>query len=120
MTYKEFENTITYWKLMIAHRENAPKKSWFTVHGFGFNPKKKALNSVDVLEFVARCKKESKAKIKAEYDIVYGKATKHRRKDGTYLTFVICPKPEADFVFAFPKKWRKYAKNMISTVSVNV
>lgn len=114
MTYKDFENI--YWGAMRAHRGKTPKKSWFTVYYFGFNPKKNALNRDDVLTFVARVKKAAKAKINAEYDVVYGKCSKHRRKDGTYLTFVICPKPEADFVFVFPKKWRKEAKSMISQV----
>ena len=101
-----------------AYKTESSKKVWFSVHFIKFG--KKAINSEEMLVDLARHLKKGKAKIRETHDVLYAKATKHRRRFGdVYWTFVICPKPEANIIFAFPKKHRKNAKDLISTIMLD-
>lgn len=106
------------WGIMRMHKKPDFKGAFFNAYWFLFD-KKHAMNAKDALLMVTRHKKMAKAKVEATYDVIYAKATKHRsRKIGTYMTFVICPKPEANIVFAFPKKFRKLTRAVISKVEL--
>ena len=100
-----------------AYKDDNSKKVWFSVEWAMFG--KKAINSDEMLKNVAKRRKKGKATIAAEWDVLYAKYTRHRRRFGeAYYTYVLCPKPEANIIFAFPKKWRKPVKSLISTIEL--
>ena len=104
--------------VMRAHKATAINKPWFSVYWFMLE-KKETLTADDVTKAVANIKHASKASIKADYDIIYGKGKKHRKRFGDrYFTFEICPKADSNVIFAIPKKYKKEAKNMISSIEL--
>lgn len=101
-----------------AYKTPESNKSWFSMHWAMFG-KNQVVNTDEMLTNIAKKLKRGKTQIKEQYDVVYAKYSKRRKRFGdVYYTFLIVPKPEANIIFAFPKKHRKEAKECISTVEL--
>lgn len=91
-------------------------QSKFTIHFFVWNTKKdKAVNTDEAKKLVSQDLKKRYDKIEAEYDVIYARSTGKKR-----ITFMICPKPLANSILVFPKKYRKDARAKISEVKILV
>ena len=87
------------------------KKHKFTVRFIIFG--KQAITTDEAKKLANRSMHVTKRELAEKYDVIYGKASKSKRK----IAFTLCAKPEANTIFIIPKKHRREAKKVIEAFS---
>ena len=89
------------------------KRNLYSLHFIIFDPKKHFVGTDEIKDLFRKQRHMSKAKVKEEYDTIFGTWEKIGWGKSRHIEFNLTPKSAANTVFLFPKKYRKEAYDAI-------